>query len=141
MSAIGCDFNRWTQHLISKYREEDVVDEAAVEAEMNVQTARPTGKILAALLIRWFVYTVSTLQISAPGRGANLLIVWCRHQESNSGPTDYKSVALPTELCRLWGANYSHFSLPWQAQISRLTWFAGRWPHLATEPFPHRSDR
>ena len=28
------------------------------------------------------------------------LIKWCRHQESNSGPTDYKSVALPTELCR-----------------------------------------
>ncbi len=26
--------------------------------------------------------------------------VWCRHQESNSGPTDYKSVALPTELYR-----------------------------------------
>ena len=25
---------------------------------------------------------------------------WCRHQESNSGPTDYKSVALPTELKR-----------------------------------------
>ena len=25
---------------------------------------------------------------------------WCRHQESNSGPTDYKSVALPTELYR-----------------------------------------
>jgi hypothetical protein len=25
---------------------------------------------------------------------------WCRHQESNPGPTDYKSVALPTELCR-----------------------------------------
>ena len=23
---------------------------------------------------------------------------WCRHQESNSGPTEYKSVALPTEL-------------------------------------------
>ena len=29
------------------------------------------------------------------------LFIWCRHQESNSGPTDYKSVALPTELCRL----------------------------------------
>ncbi len=26
---------------------------------------------------------------------------WCRHQESNSGPTDYKSVALPAELYRL----------------------------------------
>ena len=29
--------------------------------------------------------------------------VWCRHQESNSGPTDYKSVALPTELYRRYG--------------------------------------
>ncbi len=28
------------------------------------------------------------------------IVNWCRHQESNSGPTDYKSVALPTELCR-----------------------------------------
>lgn len=27
---------------------------------------------------------------------------WCRHEESNPGPTDYKSVALPTELCRHW---------------------------------------
>ena len=26
--------------------------------------------------------------------------IWCRNQESNSGPTDYKSVALPTELLR-----------------------------------------
>ena len=25
---------------------------------------------------------------------------WCRHTDSNCGPTDYKSVALPTELCR-----------------------------------------
>ena len=29
-----------------------------------------------------------------------LRFVWCRHQESNPGPTDYKSVALPTELYR-----------------------------------------
>ena len=35
----------------------------------------------------------------------NLNFKWCRHQESNSGPTDYKSVALPTELCRLSGAH------------------------------------
>ncbi|KTD61013.1 hypothetical protein Lsha_1260 [Legionella shakespearei DSM 23087] len=26
------------------------------------------------------------------------LLRWCWHQESNPGPTDYKSVALPTEL-------------------------------------------
>ena len=25
---------------------------------------------------------------------------WCRHQDSNSGPDDYKSTALPTELYR-----------------------------------------
>ncbi len=39
------------------------------------------------------------------------LLEWCRHQESNSGPTDYKSVALPTELYRLtttkWRVYYS----------------------------------
>ena len=29
-----------------------------------------------------------------------LCFYWCRHQESNPGPTDYKSVALPAELCR-----------------------------------------
>ena len=29
------------------------------------------------------------------------LFDWCRHQESNSGPPDYKSGALPTELYRL----------------------------------------
>ena len=32
----------------------------AVEAEMNVQTARPADKVFAALLMRWFVYIVST---------------------------------------------------------------------------------
>ncbi|CEE41606.1 hypothetical protein XAC217_840085 [Xanthomonas citri pv. citri] len=25
---------------------------------------------------------------------------WCRHPDSNWGPTAYKAVALPTELCR-----------------------------------------
>ena len=29
------------------------------------------------------------------------LIAWCRSAESNRGPTDYESVALPTELPRL----------------------------------------
>ena len=37
--------------------------------------------------------------------GTNVLVhfeieKWCRHEESNPGPTDYKSVALPTELRR-----------------------------------------
>ena len=34
--------------------------------------------------------------------------LWCRHQESNSGPSDYKSAALPTELCR-HEHNYSDY--------------------------------
>ena len=32
---------------------------------------------------------------------------WCRHTDSNRGPTDYKSVALPTVLCRLRAKLYS----------------------------------
>src|SRR5690606_33632121 len=31
---------------------------------------------------------------------AAFVFYWCRHHESNAGPTDYKSVALPTELRR-----------------------------------------
>ncbi len=31
------------------------------------------------------------------------LFHWCRGAESNRGPTDYESVALPTELPRLKG--------------------------------------
>ena len=31
MAALGCDINRSMQHPISKYREEDVVDEAATQ--------------------------------------------------------------------------------------------------------------
>ena len=44
-----------------------------------------------------------TYEKAPHGGGAKSLIVWCRQQESNSRPTDYKSVALPTELCRLFG--------------------------------------
>ena len=29
------------------------------------------------------------------GQKIVLFYVWCRHQESNSGPADYKSAALP----------------------------------------------
>src|SRR6185312_12433160 len=35
-----------------------------------------------------------------PERRPWYTIAWCRQQESNPRPTDYKSVALPTELCR-----------------------------------------
>ena len=35
---------------------------------------------------------------------------WCRHTDSNCGPTDYKSVALPTELCRRLGVNSTEYS-------------------------------
>jgi hypothetical protein len=35
------------------------------------------------------------------GKNQNIAIDWCRNAESNRGPTDYESVALPTELSRL----------------------------------------
>lgn len=34
------------------------------------------------------------------GRSKTLAKRWCRMQDSNSRPTDYKSVALPAELIR-----------------------------------------
>ena len=37
---------------------------------------------------------------------------WCRHQDSNPGPTDYKSVALPTELYRHGAVGYGVYSKP-----------------------------
>lgn len=38
-----------------------------------------------------------------------LFLFWCRHQESNSGPADYKSAALPVEL-RQQTIPQSHFA-------------------------------
>src|SRR5690606_16608543 len=37
---------------------------------------------------------------TAGGDGASVPARWCRHPGSNWGPTAYKAVALPTELCR-----------------------------------------
>ena len=56
--------------------------------------ARSTGKCLI-----WRVFLLITgSSESIPKERRPHIIVWCRHQESNSGPTDYKSVALPAEL-------------------------------------------
>ena len=33
--------------------------------------------------------------------------IWCWHQESNPGPDDYKSTALPSELCQQTEAEYT----------------------------------
>ena len=45
---------------------------------------------------------IRALRLSAPSHLYQVpgACIWCRHEESNPGPTDYKSVALPTELCR-----------------------------------------
>lgn len=42
------------------------------------------------------------------------MIFWCRREESNLRPTDYESVALPTELLRQGVSKYNGF--PRQAQ-------------------------
>jgi len=42
------------------------------------------------------IYIVSAWTVCALGHGANLLIIWCRHQESISEPTDYKSFSQPS---------------------------------------------
>jgi hypothetical protein len=57
-----------------------------------------------------FVYIVSTNEKAPPSGSAKSLIIWCRHHESNTGPTDYKSILqsrsnavsspIPLEICR-----------------------------------------
>ena len=37
---------------------------------------------------------------SSVSTNSTMLALWCRNQESNPGPIDYKSIALPTELLR-----------------------------------------
>ncbi len=49
-------------------------------------------------------------------------LIWCRLPESNWRPTDYKSVALPTELSR--------------HQVQRIL---GRHPHLCNKKFVFRA--
>ena len=39
-------------------------------------------------------------------------VYWCRRAESNRGPTDYESVALPTELRRRAGADSNRIMHP-----------------------------
>ncbi len=46
--------------------------------------------------------------------------IWCRHTDSNCGPTDYKSVALPTELCRRCVENFTEFLRVRKPKSNRL---------------------
>ncbi len=43
-----------------------------------------------------------------------------RHTDSNCGPTDYKSVALPTELCRRCVVNFTDFLRVRKPKSNRL---------------------
>ena len=53
-------------------------------------------------IIRRSHRTSSAIDITRPSFHSPRLTVttWCRNAESNCGPTDYESVALPTELSR-----------------------------------------
>ena len=48
---------------------------------------------------------------------------WCRLSELNGWPTDYKSVALPTELSRhtkfVFAVHYNHFKRDYQIMVPR----------------------
>ena len=50
-----------------------------------------------------------------------LILIWCRHQESNSGPSDYKSAALPTELYRQRSAYYAEDYFIWQYNLGSFS--------------------
>ena len=61
------------------------------QARFRPVSARNSQIVFGAFGRRKFVYIVSTYEKAPHGGGAKSLILWCRHQESNSGPTDYKS--------------------------------------------------
>ncbi len=60
---------------------------------------RTTGLIRHASAVSTQRYQLA-LRGRAPHTGKEELISWCRKEESNLRPTDYESVALPTELFR-----------------------------------------
>ena len=60
--------------------------------------------IMSSQIQNYFLPSITTKAPQPNDYGA--FRMWCRHHESNAGPTDYKSVALPAELCRLTEANY-----------------------------------
>ena len=49
--------------------------------------------------------------------------MWCRHTDSNCGPTDYKSVALPTELCRRCAMNSTEKKIGCKPKNERLNFY------------------
>src|SRR5690606_6146599 len=49
--------------------------------------------------------------------------IWCRHTDSNCGPTDYKSVALPTELCRHGGVHFTEIHSLRKPKNNRSSYF------------------
>ena len=77
--------------------------------DVSVQRSRVRGVRLAAWAARCHdpktqQHRNEAARSGSPARATLInLYPWCRHQESNPGPTDYKSVALPTELCRRGG--------------------------------------
>ena len=57
--------------------------------------SRTRDPLITSQVLYQLSYTGLLKYLAAPSA-----INWCRHQESNSGPPDYKSGALPTELYR-----------------------------------------
>ena len=65
-------------------------------------------RIRTSVLVREQIYSLSPLA-TRPSAQVNFPVYWkfrSRRRESNPRPTDYKSVALPTELLRLILKNY-----------------------------------
>ncbi len=53
-------------------------------------------KMANPIVAKWLTYPQKRLANSLDQ--TIQIVEWCPHTDSNRGPTDYKSVALPTEL-------------------------------------------
>ncbi len=61
-------------------------------------TPRGVGSLVECVR---FIQSITGYTLSRERRPGGYCRCWCRHGESNAGPTHYECVALPAELCRL----------------------------------------
>ena len=74
------------------------MDEHLPELTRREIATQIAGRAKTAIGISPVIEAVQAYVDPTPISRRDFFWEWCWHQESNPGPTDYKSVALPTEL-------------------------------------------
>ncbi len=87
-----------TQEPLPKEALDSAFESMQCQTKFNNKEPSLAKKRLRKLLERIGFPFLPSLALPCCFLSSKACSLWCRHQESNSGPTDYKSVALPAEL-------------------------------------------